>query len=316
MGIRDTSSIDPSTDNIDTTTDKEISKIEIKEFSLSPGDELKISVYQHEELTRSFKVSPDGMIFYPIVGEIDTRGESLKMLRNIITEGLSRYREQVLLPGDEISITVFRNEDYNRKFIIPSDGHIFFPNIGAIKVEGEGPNKIGKIIAEGLSKYIVNPQVIVDIVKLNNPMRIVDPQVSVEVVAFGGQKIFVLGEVNRPGVFLADGNTEIIEAISLAGGNTIDGKLNNVLLIRTGVNKSKPELRIVDLEKFLGEGDMSQNPVLQKGDIIYVPRTFIANVDRFFEHLAKIVSPLLDIETGYWTGQNISVGPERGRVSR
>jgi hypothetical protein len=56
---------------------------------------------------------------------------------------------------------------------------------------------------------------------------------------------------------------------------------------------------------------MTQNPILQRGDIVFVPRTFIANVDRFFEHLKKIVSPLLDIETGYWIGQNIEVGPRR-----
>ena len=316
MAAKDTSLADPSADSANTATDKAADEIKIKEFSLSPGDELKISVYQHEELTRSTKISPDGIIFYPLVGEIDTKGKSLKILRDLITEGLSRYQEQALLPGDEISITVFRNDEYNRKFIIPSDGSVFFPNIGTIKVEGESPDKISKIISAGLSNYLVNPQVIVDIVKFNNPVRIVNPQVSVEVVAFGGQKIFVLGEVNKPGVFLADGNTTIVEIITMAGGPTLDAKQNNVLLIRNGKDKTKPELQLVDIESILSQGNTVYNLILQRGDIVFVPRTLIANVDRFFEHLGKIVSPLLDIETGYWTGQNIEIGPERGRVSR
>lgn len=287
--------------------------VRIKEFLISPGDEMKITVYQHEELTRSIKIPPDGIIFYPIVGDIDTRGKSLRELREMIAQGLSKYKEQALLPGDEISITVLREDAYNRKLIIPSDGSIFFPHIGFVNIERKSLRELTGLITEGLSRYLVDPQVMIDIVKLNNPARIADPQIGIEVAGFGGQKVFILGEVNRPGVFLADGHMQMIEAITLAGGATLDGKLNSVLLIRGGLNQPRPELQRLDLEKILEEGDLSQNPLLSKGDIVYVPRTFIANVDRFFEHLAKIVRPVVDIEVGYWIGQNIAVGPERSR---
>src|SRR3989338_6596722 len=102
-------------------------RVEIKEFMLSPGDEIKIAVYQHEELTRSVKIPPDGRFFYPIVGDVDISGKSLRELRDIINNGLSSPRDLLLYPGDEISIVVFRQEEFNRKFIIPSDGYFFFP---------------------------------------------------------------------------------------------------------------------------------------------------------------------------------------------
>jgi polysaccharide export outer membrane protein len=295
--------------NDKTSTSDDIGEIKIKAFILSPGDEINITVYQHNELNRKIRIPPGGKIFYPIVGEIDTTGKSIEELRDKITIGLSNYREQTLLPGDEISITVFRNEEYNRKFIIPSDGFIFFPYVGDINVESKNLREIRKTITERLSSYVVDPQVIIDILSLNNPGRIADPQVSVEVAGFGGQKVFVLGEVNRPGVFFADGYMDVVEAITMAGGVTLDANQKSVLLIRGGKDKTKPELLLLDLERVLESGDMIHNPVLQRGDIIFLSRTFIANVDRFFEHLQKIVSPLLDIETGYWIGQNIEAGP-------
>lgn len=312
-------SMDPqagSSDIVKETTEGQISEIKIQEFILSPGDEIKISVYLHDELTRAIKIPLNGIIFYPMVGEIDIKGKSLKELRDIITKELSKYKDQTLSPGDEISIAVYRNEDMNRRFIIPSDGNIFFPFIGHINIEGKSLREITQVIKEGVSKYVKDPQVSIDIVKLSNPARIADPQVNIEVTGFGGQKVFILGEINRPGVFLADGTVRVVEALSLAGGPTLDAKLSSILIIRPTPNKPQPELIVVDVEKVLEEGNMLQNPVLQRGDIIFVPRTFIAHVDRFFEHLSKIVKPLLDIETGYWIGQNIEAGPSRTTGAR
>jgi polysaccharide export outer membrane protein len=287
----------------------DIGDVQIRDFLLSPGDELRIFVYKNEELTRTVKIPPSGSFYYPIVGVIDTTGKSLKDLREIITDGLSRHQKQTLLPGDKVFIQVFRNAEYNREFIIPSDGTIFFPYVGYIDIEGKTLKDLGTIITNGLSDQVIDPQVIVDIVELNNPVRIPNPQVSIEVSSFSGQKVFVLGEVNRPGVFLADGATSLVEAVTLAGGPTLDAKISNVVLVRRGVNPEKPEIIVADLRKIIGEGDFAENPILRRGDIVYVPRTFIANVDRFFQHLSVIVNPLLDIETGYWVGQNIEAGP-------
>lgn len=294
----------------------DIGDVQIRDFLLSPGDELRIFVYKHEELTRTVKIPPSGSFYYPMVGEIDTTGKSLKELREIITDGLSRYQKQTLLPGDKVSIQIFRNPDYNRQFIIPSDGTIFFPYVGYIEIEGKTLKDLGTIITNGVSDKVIDPQVIVDIVELNNPVRIPNPQVSIEVSNFSGQKVFVLGEVNRPGVFLADGDTSLVEAVTLAGGPTLDAKISNVVLVRRGADPGKPEIIVANLKKVLGEGDFAENPLLRKGDIVYVPRTFIANVDRFFKHLSVIVNPLLDLETGYWIGQNIERGPSSTRSVR
>lgn len=283
-------------------------EIKIREYLLSPGDEIKINVFPQEDFTRRLIIPLEGYIFYPLLGEIKVEGKSIKELREIILNGLSSYRKSYLMPGDEISIAIYRHAELSRRLIIPPEGYFFYPLVGEIKVEGKNLKQVREIIAAKLSKYIVNPQVEVALVSTEVPKMIVDPQVSIEVVGFGGQKIFVLGEVKSPGVFLADGQIGVLEAITKAGGPTLDAKQESILLIRGGMNNPKPELITLNLKNFWEEGGALSNIILKRDDVIYVPRTFISNVDRFFQHLAIALTPLYTLERGIYTGQLLERG--------
>lgn len=186
--------------------------------------------------------------------------------------------EFILGAGDELEIDVYRHADLKKKVRISPDGMIFFPLIGEVKANGLSLRQFRDRIKEGLANYIV------------------DAQISIEITAFKGQKIFVLGEVKNPGVYQLDPPITALEAISRAGGFTLDGTDDSVMLVRGGLEK--PELRTLDLEKTLKEGDLTQNVALQRGDIVYVPRTFISNVDRFFQHMENILRPIVLLEQG------------------
>lgn len=190
--------------------------------------------------------------------------------------------EFILGVGDEVELTVYRHDDLNKKVRIPPDGINTFPLIGEIPTKGMSIHQLRKNIKESLSTYVVAPQV------------------SLEITSFKGQKIFILGEVNMPGAYQIDTPTTIIEAIAKAGGYTLDGKYSSVVLVRGG--PEKPELKRLDLKKTFTQGDVSQNVFLKSGDVVYVPRTFIADVDRFFKHFENIVRPLV------WTEQGIVLG--------
>ena len=185
--------------------------------------------------------------------------------------------EYILGFGDELEISMFRHDDMTKKVRILPDGKIHYPLVGEIKAEGLSANQLRDKLREGLLKYYV------------------DPQVSVIVTSIGSQKIFVLGEVNKPGVFQLDRPKTIVEAISEAAGFTLDAKLRTVLLIRGGPSNPNPSYSVLDLEKTLKERDMTQNVSLRQGDIIYVPATEIANVERFFERIWAIIPVHLGI---------------------
>jgi len=118
-------------------------------------------------------------------------------------------------------------------------------------------------------KIIIDPQVTVNITKITNPSKIVNPQVSIEVLNWSGQKVFVLGEVNNPGVFLNGKRMKLVEAISRAGGLTLDAREDSIVLVKG--KKRKAILINFDLEN-IEDNSSVQNPVLEKGDIVYIPK--------------------------------------------
>ena len=199
-----------------------------------------------------------------------------------------KITEFILGPGDTINISVYRQDDLKRTAFIELSGKITYPLIGDIQVSGMSIFQVRDKIRDELKKYII------------------DPQVSVDVVTIRSQKVIVLGEVNNPGLFNLDIPLSTLEAISRAGGFTLDAKKKNVLLIRGGLKN--PQIMTLNIDRIFSEHDIAQNIYLQNGDILYVPATFIANISRYFEHLSKILAPMLELESGYYIGQQIERG--------
>lgn len=177
--------------------------------------------------------------------------------------------EYILGFGDGLEISMFRHPEMNRKTKILPDGKIHYPLVGEIQAEGLSVSQLRDVLREKLLKYFV------------------DPQIDINVTSTGSQKILVLGEVKRPGVYQLEGPKTVIEAVSEAGGLTLDAKERNVMLIRGA--PSNPQPRILDIEAALTRTDMTQNVALQKLDIVYVPSTTIANVQRFFDRIWTII---------------------------
>lgn len=70
---------------------QQIPPITIAEYILGFGDELEISIYRHDEMTKKVRILPDGKIQYPLVGEIYAQGLSVNQLRDKLREGLLKY---------------------------------------------------------------------------------------------------------------------------------------------------------------------------------------------------------------------------------
>jgi polysaccharide export outer membrane protein len=196
--------------------------------------------------------------------------------------------EFTLGPSDVIDVQVWRNNELSRKVQVDPYGKITYPFIGEINVMGMSVSQLRDVIKQGISKYFV------------------DPVIEVNVSAVQSQKVFVLGEVSRPGIFALSKPTDILEAIALSGGFTQDAREENVLLIRG--DKNNPDLIKLDLKSAMKYADLKQNIRLQSGDIVYVPVTFIADTARYFQHLKEILFPMLLLEQG------IILGPQVGDV--
>ncbi len=164
----------------------------------------------------------------------------------------ARVNSSELGPGDIIHINVYKEKELSGKYMIDSDGTIVFPFIGQIKISGMTPNQAAEKIASLLrGKYLK------------------DPQVTIYVDQYNSKKVYVLGEVNKPGTFRYEDNMNIIQAITLAGGFSRYAAKNRTSVIRK--IDGKEEKIIVPVED-IAEGKRP-NFKLLPDDIIYVPES-------------------------------------------
>lgn len=202
------------------------------------------------------------------------------------TAKASKSNELPLGVGDILDIEVYRHEDLHRSVRIDEMGKIYFPLIGDVEAAGLSAAQLQSKIQGDLTKYFVNPQVFVGVKTMNS------------------QKVYVLGEVSKPGILNLNSPTSILEAISSSGGFTLDANGESVMVIRG--SRTNPQLAKLNLESVMSEGDLSQNIRLKGGDIVYIPSTYIADASRFAVYLRNILTPILMLEQGIVLGDDVS----------
>lgn len=153
-------------------------------------------------------------------------------------------------PGDVLSINVLGFEELQvNDLVVRTDGKIAYPLVGEIQVGGLSPGQLTNIITTGISNYTK------------------DPQVTINILKYHTTRIYVLGEVTKPGMYELEKQHSLLDAIGAAGGYTKDALKKKVYIIRKD-NKNKP--LEVSLIKLLRQGDMSQNYALNDSDAVYL----------------------------------------------
>lgn len=189
-----------------------------------------------------------------------------------------KLSEYVLGVGDTVEISVYRNDDLKTLTKINTSGKIIFPLIGEVPVAGKNIPELREDLRNRLSKYLVEPQVIVSI------------------SAVQSQKVYILGEVKSPGLVALDTNLSILDAVMKVGGWTQDANLENIILLRNA--SGKVNAQAFDMNSVLKGGNISNNKLLRTNDIIYVPTKKIADLARFMSYIASILSPVIMTESG------------------
>lgn len=167
--------------------------------------------------------------------------------------------DYTLRPGDQLSIIVTQDQDISTSTSNPTmtpyqvrpDGKVSIPLVGEIEANGMTVSQFTDTVRAGLGRYIVNPDVTVNIVKL------------------GGVRVYVFGEVNKPGAYELTKGHRVMDAIGAAFGFNWDTGKKKIFLI----HQDNPEKAIpINLNKMLQTGDMSENYEMREGDILYLTR--------------------------------------------
>lgn len=106
-----------------------------------------------------------------------------------------------------------------------------------------------------------------------------------------GERIYVFGEVRTQGIYRLKDASDLLAAVSISGGMTQIAIKSDIKIIREYVERGgKPLIISADMDELLKRGDMSQNVALKNGDVVYVPRRTIGDINEFITNTV----PLLD----------------------
>lgn len=168
--------------------------------------------------------------------------------KQVATDKAGEYR---LHAGDGLTISVWKELDLQRKVMIRPDGRFSFPLTGEIQAAGRTPDEVRIEIENSLKKLI--PEAVVTVI----------------VEEFNGNRVYVIGQVTKPGMYVMNPSLNVLQALSLAGGSTPFAKLDNISIIRGSgpAQKTMPfhYSQVVD-----GKA-LQQNITLESGDVVVVP---------------------------------------------
>ena len=256
-----------------------------KRYTLQPGDILLVEFQGNEHLNRNLVVGPDGYIIAPYIGEIKAAAKSISALKNKMAK---KYADGGFLNGTTLTVSLARfnsrykeiqklNTDgrtgYGRTLSVEIDGCIRLPLAGSILASGKTVDEVEQTIQSVYSTFFPSASILIDIKQIRSNV------------------VYLLGYVNRPGRLNMTSPTSVTQAISQAGGFQETAGLDSVVIIRRGPD-GKPQYHLCDLNAVLTKGNMTNDILLQRYDVVYVPPSSIHELNKAVQYGIRNMLPL------------------------
>uniref|UniRef100_UPI004027F397 polysaccharide biosynthesis/export family protein n=1 Tax=Mitsuokella multacida TaxID=52226 RepID=UPI004027F397 len=161
-----------------------------------------------------------------------------------------------LFRGDTLSVLAvgFPDGIGIDKITVGLDGYVQLPYVGSVKMEGLTLDEAKAVLMDSLTQYL----------------RI--PDLSLVITSYGPRKVYVMGEVNKPGIQdMAIDNMNAYAALATAGGWARKGRSTRIQIMR--VVDGTMYYRTLNMKAYTVKHDLTQNVEIEDGDILYVPRS-------------------------------------------
>jgi polysaccharide export outer membrane protein len=159
--------------------------------------------------------------------------------------------DYVIQPGDLVFVSVWREETLQREVLVRPDGGLSFPLAGEVNAKGLTTQQLESAISKRLEKYIP------------------DPVVTVSLSQNLGNRIYVVGKVNRPGEYVLNRRIDVMQALAMAGGMTPFADRDRIKILRR--RNGGQSTFAFDYDQVEAGQRLSQNITLMPGDTVVVP---------------------------------------------
>ena len=155
-------------------------------------------------------------------------------------------------PGDTLLISVWKEPDLQGPVLVRPDGQFSFPLAGQMDARNKSVMELQTELTAKLKKFIS------------------DPVVTVSIQEIKGNKVYVIGQVQKPGDFVVNPRVDVMQALSMAGGTTPFAALGDIMILRRNDSGQQQALPFKYTDVIRGR-NLQQNIMLQAGDVVVVP---------------------------------------------
>jgi len=273
------------------------------EYIVGPDDELNIVLRDVQLVRETINIRPDGNISFSLVENLFVAGMTVSELDSALTRALSTY---LRAPKVDVQVTDHRSkivsligavENLNQSGIKTGQGRYPLRNKTRmldiiLEAGGAAPDaQLDQVqLIRGSGSFTFNLQRVLDTGDIShNPVLQGSDIIIVPGASRLTKKVVVLGEVRSPDVYLMANDSSLLEALSRAGGLSEVALGDDIRIIRG--TEDGPHMFTVNFQRIISHADLRQNVVLDNNDIVFVPRSFMGDVN---DVLTK-VEPLLNI---------------------
>jgi polysaccharide biosynthesis/export protein PslD len=190
--------------------------------------------------------------------------------------------------GDVIKVDFLYTPELSTAAVVGPDGYIALPVTGRIPAQNLTPSELQAAIVKAASANLDGPVVTVSLVEAKSA------------------RIMVGGSVAKPGVFPLPPRATPLEAVLLAGGFLPEARMDEVVLLRAPPGGGAVMLRTVNLRRFVATGGADDRVALAQEDILFVPRSHIAELDLWIdENINKLLPFNRSVDFSYATGKGL-----------
>jgi polysaccharide biosynthesis/export protein PslD len=177
-----------------------------------------------------------------------------------------------LAAGDDVELKFLFNPELNDKLTVGPDGRMTAPLLGPVQASGLTIAAFTQTLEKDYAPKL----------------RV--PTVDVVVRLYASSRFYVGGEVKSPGVLPLTGPIDVLQGVVMAGGFLSTARADEVVVIRRRAD-NVPMLRTVNVSRYAGQASAADDFPLQPSDVIYVPKSNIAEFDQFVDQYLNQALP-------------------------